>query len=127
MRLVLVVGVQSIHTLQAGVALLEELGRNLREHGVGQDVLLLDSVLGGFSLQFLHLGLEGVGKAAGDGLLTLQDEVAEFLLDGRGGLAVIAMDQALELLGDHLVTLTHDDVKDSLGANDLAGRGDSGG
>ena len=34
------------------------------------------------------------------------------------------MDQALELLGDHLVALTHDDVKDSLGANDLAGRGD---
>ena len=124
MRLVLVVSMQSIDTLQAGIALFEELGGNLREHSVGQDVFLLDGVLGGLSLQLVHLGLQRVGKAAGDGLLALQDKVAELLLDGSGSLAVVAMDQALELLGDHLVALTHDDVKDSLGANDLAGRGD---
>ena len=123
-RLVFVVGVQSIDTLQTGVALLKELGRDLREHGVGQNVLLLDGVLGGLGLQLLHLGLKGVGKAAGDRLLAFQDEVTELLLNGRGGLAVIAVDQALELLGDHLVALTHDDVKDGLGTNDLAGRGD---
>ena len=34
------------------------------------------------------------------------------------------MDQALELLGDHLVALAQDDVEDSLGADDLAGGGD---
>ena len=127
MRLVLVVGVQSIDTLQAGIALLKELGSDLREHGVGQDILLLNGVLGGLSLQLIHLRGQSVGKAAGDGLLTLQDEVAELLLDGRRGLAVIAVDQTLELLGDHLVTLTHDNVKDSLRANDLAGRVTSGG
>ena len=99
---------QSIDTLQTGVALLKELGRDLREHGVGQNVLLLDGVLGGLGLQLLHLGLKGVGKAAGDRLLALQDEVTELLLNGRGGLAVIAVDQALELLGDHLVALAQD-------------------
>ena len=34
------------------------------------------------------------------------------------------MDQALELLGDHLVALAQDDVEHSLRANDLAGGGD---
>ena len=34
------------------------------------------------------------------------------------------MDQALELLGDHLVALAHDDVEHSLSANDLGSRGD---
>ena len=51
MRLVLVVSMQSIDTLQAGIALFEELGGDLREHSVGQDVFLLDGVLGGLSLQ----------------------------------------------------------------------------
>ena len=35
MRLVLVVSMQSIDTLQAGIALFEELGGDLREHSVG--------------------------------------------------------------------------------------------
>ena len=74
MRLVLVVSMQSIDTLQAGIALFEELGGDLREHSVGQDVFLLDGVLGGLSLQLVHLGLQRVGKAAGDGLLALQDK-----------------------------------------------------
>ena len=42
-------------------------------------------------------------------------------LDGRGGLAVIAVYKALELLGDHLVALAHDNVEHRLGADDLAG------
>ena len=45
-------------------------------------------------------------------------------LDGSGSLAVIAVDQALELLGNHLVALAQDNVEDSLRANDLAGGGD---
>jgi len=66
--------VQSIDALQTGVALLKELGRDLREHGVGQNVLLLDGVLGGLGLQLLHLGLKGVGKAAGDRLRAVPGE-----------------------------------------------------
>ena len=36
-------------------------------------------------LQLLHLGLKGVGKAAGDRLLAAQDQLAELGADGSGG------------------------------------------
>ena len=106
------------------VALLEELRRDLREHRVGQHILLLDRPLCSLGLEFLHLGLEGVGKPAGDRLLVAEDPLGELLADRGGGLAVVAMDQALELLGHHLVPLAQDDIEDRLGADDLAGRGD---
>ena len=109
MRLVLIVSMQSVHTVHTGITLFEELGSNLREHSVGQNVLFLDGILGSFGLQLVHFGGKGISKAAGNGLFALQNKVAEFLLDGSGSLAVIAMDQALELLGDHLVALAHDD------------------
>ena len=124
MRLVLIVSMQSVHTVHTGIALFEELGSNLREHSVGQNVLFLDGILGSFSLQLVHFGGKGISKAAGNGLFALQNKVAEFLLDGSGSLAVVAMDQTLELLGDHLVALAHDDVEHSLSANNLGGRGD---
>ena len=88
-----------IHALSLGVALLEELGRDLREHGVGQDILFLGSPLCSLSLQLVHLGSEGVSKAAGDGLLVAQDLLGELGADGSGSLAVVAVDEALELLG----------------------------
>ena len=72
-----------IHALSLGVALLEELGSDLREHGVGQDVLFLSSPLCSLSLQLVHLGSEGVSKAAGDGLLVAQDLLGELGADGR--------------------------------------------
>ena len=53
MRLVLVVSMQSVHTVHTGIALFEELGSNLREHSVGQNVLFLDGILGSFGLQQL--------------------------------------------------------------------------
>ncbi len=65
MALVLVVGMKSIHTLNAGVALFKELGRDLREHGISQNVLFLDGILGSFRLQLVHFGLQRIGKAAG--------------------------------------------------------------
>ena len=43
---------------------------------------------------------------------------------GAGGLAVVAVDQALELLGHHLVPLAQDHVEHRLGAHNLAGGGD---
>ena len=54
---------QSIDTLQAGIALFEELGSNLREHSVGQNVLFLDGILGSFGLQLVHFGGKGISKA----------------------------------------------------------------
>ena len=109
-----------IHALSLGVALLKELGSDLREHGVGQDVLFLRSPLCSLSLQLVHLRCEGVSKAAGDGLLVAEDLLGELGADGSRSLAVVAVDEALELLGDHLVALAQDDVEDSLGADDLA-------
>ena len=44
---------QSVHTVHTGIALFEELGSNLREHSVGQNVLFLDGILGSFGLQQL--------------------------------------------------------------------------
>ena len=76
--------------------LLEELGGHLGEHGVGEHVLLLDGVLGGLGLHLLHLRLQQVGRAAGDGRFVAQDLLGELGADGRGGAAVVAVDQALD-------------------------------
>ena len=56
MRLVLIVSMQSVHTVHTGIALFEELGSNLREHSVGQNVFFLDGILGSFGLQLVHFG-----------------------------------------------------------------------
>jgi len=63
MRLVLIVSMQSVHTVHTGIALFEELGSNLREHSVGQNVLFLDGILGSFGLQLVHFGGKGISKA----------------------------------------------------------------
>ena len=114
----------TVHALLFSIALIEELGSDLREHCVGQHVLFLRCPLGSFSLQFVHLGSKRVGKAAGNGLLVAKDLLGELGLDGSGSLAVVAVDQTLELLGNHLVALAHDDVEHRLRTNDLAGGGD---
>ena len=124
MRLVGVVHMIAVHALLFGIALIEELGSDLREHCVGQHVLFLRCPLGSFSLQFVHLGSKRVGKAAGNGLLVAKDLLGELGLDGSGSFAVVAVDQTLELLGDHLVALAHDDVEHRLRTNDLAGGGE---
>ena len=49
-RLICKICMVCIHALSLGVALLEELGSDLREHGVGQDVLFLSSPLCSLSL-----------------------------------------------------------------------------
>ena len=67
-----VVHMVAVHALLLGIALVEELGCHLREHGVGQHVLFLRCPLGGFGLQLVHLRSQRVGKAAGDGLLVAQ-------------------------------------------------------
>ena len=66
MRLIGVVHMVAVHALLLGIALVEELGCHLREHGVGQHVLFLRCPLGGFGLQLVHLGSQRVGKAAGE-------------------------------------------------------------
>ena len=55
-------------TVDAGqlvVALLKELGRDLREHGVREHVLLLHDILAGFRLQLLDLRLQQICQVMG--------------------------------------------------------------
>ena len=101
-----------------------ELARDLWEQGVGQNVLLAAGDVLGLLAVLRQLRLEQVSRAAGDDLVIADALTADFLIYFTGQLAVLAAEQALGFLRDHLVALTHDDVKDSLGANDLAGRGD---
>ena len=113
-------------TVDAGqlvVALLKELGRDLREHGVREHVLLLHDILAGFRLQLLDLRLQQICRTAGDGLLVAEDLLCELGADGSRRLAVVAVNKAFELLRYHLVTLAQNDVEHRLGADDLARRG----
>ena len=74
-------------TVDAGqlvVALLKELGRDLREHGVREHVLLLHDILAGFRLQLLDLRLQQICRTAGDGLLVAEDLLCELGLMGAG-------------------------------------------
>ena len=123
MRLIGVVHMVAVHALLLGIALFKELGCHLREHCVGQHILFLRCPLGSFCLQLVHLRSQSISKAAGNGLLVAQDLLGELGLDGSGSLAVITVDQTLELLGDHLVALAQDHVEHSLRTNDLAGGG----
>ena len=124
MRLIGVVHMVAVHALLLGIALFKELGCHLREHCVGQHILFLRCPLGSFCLQLVHLRSQSISKAAGNGLLVAQDLLGELGLDGSGSLAVITVDQTLELLGDHLVALAQDHIEHSLRTNDLAGGGD---
>ena len=63
----------AVHALLFGIALIEELGCDLREHCVGQHVLFLRCPLGSFGLQLVHFGSQRIGKAAGDGLLVTKE------------------------------------------------------
>ena len=93
MGLVGVIHMVTVHALLFSIALIEELGCDLREHGVGQHVFFLRCPLGSFGLQLVHFGSQRVGKAAGDGLLVTKDLLGELGLDGSGSLAVVAVDQ----------------------------------
>ena len=63
-------------------------------------------------------------KRQGDDLVIADALAADFLIYFTGQLAVLAAEQALGFLRNHLVALTGDDVHNGLRADDLARRGD---
>ena len=108
----------------SGSAGFHELARDLREQGVGQNVLLAAGDVLGLLAVLRQLWLEQVSRAAGDDLVIANALAADFLIYFTGQLAVFAAEQALGFLRDHLVALTGDDVHNGLRADDLARRGD---
>ena len=111
----------SVDAYLSVAALLEELRSNLREHCVSEHILN-GSVLNVLLDLFLHcveLGLEKVGRAAGDGLLCAEDLLLELRIDCDRSLAVFALNETLELLGNSLVALACNYVEHSLSTNDL--------
>ena len=106
------------------VAGFHELARDLREQGVGQNVLLAAGDVLGLLAVLRQLRLEQVSRAAGDDLVIADALAADFLIHLARQLAVLAAEQALGFLRDHLVALTGDDVHNGLRADDLARRGD---
>ena len=120
-NLVLRVGMSAVYAVLFVAALLEELGSYLREHCVSEHILN-GSVLNVLLDLFLHcveLGLEKVGRAAGDGLLCAEDLLLELRIDCDRSLAVFALNKSLELLGNSLVALACNYVEHSLSTNDL--------
>ncbi len=105
------------------VTLRKELRRHLREHRIGEHVLLLLHIRSSLLAQLIQLRLEGVRKAAGNRLIVAQNLLGEGGVDRRRGLAIVAVNHPAELLGHHLVALAHNDVEHRLGADNLAGRG----
>ena len=84
MGLVGVIHMVTVHALLFSIALIEELGCDLREHGVGQHIFFLRCPLGSFGLQLVHFGSQCIGKAAGDGLLVTKDLLVNSGLMGAG-------------------------------------------
>ncbi|CAM5307517.1 hypothetical protein SSTU70S_05481 [Stutzerimonas stutzeri] len=108
----------------AGFALLEELAADVREHGVGQHVLLALGQRADFLAQLVQLGCDPIGRAALDDLLAADGHEAQALAYRRRSLAVAALQVELHLVGDGLVALAGEHVEERLGADDLRGRRD---
>ena len=93
------------------IALFQELERHLREQGVGKHVLLrLGDALGLFAI-FGHLGLNQIGGTAGNDFGIADALFANVLIDLAGQTAILAAQQTLGLLGDHLVALAAQHVQ----------------
>ena len=65
------IGALAVDAVAGVAALLEELGGDLAELGVAEDVLLLLGPLGALLAECLQLGLQKVGGTAGDDGLVL--------------------------------------------------------
>ena len=98
---------------------LEEIQRDLREQGIGQNVLVLLLPRGDLLLVLRKLRRDQVCRTAGDRLLALQDHLLDLRVDRTHGLAELTMHQLVGLLRDHSVACLHQDVHDSLGTDDL--------
>src|SRR5208337_2365984 len=113
------------HVLGAIGPRAEELGGDLGKHGVSQDILIgpvASRERERLGPQLVPLGLEQIGRPAGDRLLL---GVLGGCLDDRRitrgyRLAVVAQHQVSELAGERLVG-AHEHVEHRLGADDLAG------
>ena len=77
------------------VAGFHELARDLREQGVGQNVLLAAGDVLGLLAVLRQLRLEQVSRAAGDDLVIADALAADFLIRLARQLAVLAAEQAL--------------------------------
>ena len=122
MYLKLLVAVVSVKVVLLSLAVFEELGSNLLEERVGENVLLLLHVLSTLSAELVELGSKLVSGTASDRLVVTDDELSEFVRYGSGTCTVVAANHTLELLGYHLVALAADYVENCLSTNDLGRR-----
>ena len=80
------------------LTILEVLGRNLGEHGIGQHVFLALIPFAHFFAQLIQFRRQRIGKAASDHLIIANALLAHRLVYGSGQLAIFAAEQALALL-----------------------------
>ena len=105
-------------------AFLKEFQRDLAKLGIAQNILVLLDPLGALHAEFIQLRSQQIRRAAGDGFLVTDDLLAELVGSmGAGVLPYSPLTRPLNSLVTSLVPLAGDDVEDSLGSDDLRGRG----
>ena len=95
-------------------AVLEELGSNLSEAGVGQHILFLFEIFGHLVAQGVKLRLDEIGGTAINGVEIADDSLAEFGVNGHRRSAVGSLNKTLEFLGGHLVAFACNDIQHCL-------------
>src|SRR5690606_36642527 len=108
----------------AGGTLLKELTTDIREHGVGQHILLAFRQVADLAAQAFHLRLEQIRRAYVDHFLITDGADLYLRVDGARRLAVPALKVEFDLVGNGLVTLAGQHIEYGLGTDDLRGRGD---
>src|SRR5690554_5654549 len=110
----------------------QELQANLREQGVGQNVVnflfcQLDTLLFGDVLQLggqlVHFRFKRIRRAAGHHFLAIQNTLLQLFVHGGRRCAVLTLQDRSRFLGDGFVTLAGQNIQYRLGTNDLGGRG----
>ena len=104
-------------------ALFEEVHSHFGELCIGENIFLLLHPLGALFAEGFQLGLQQISRTAGNGLLIADNLLLEFGVNRHRSGAVLTGNQALELVGAHLIALTGNDVEHSLGTHDLRGGG----
>src|SRR5690554_1602679 len=110
----------------------QELQANLREQGVGQNVInfllgQLDALLFGdvlqLSGQLVHFRFKHIRRAAGHHFLAIQNTILQFFVHGCRRCAVLTLQDRSRFLGNGLVTLAGQNIQYRLGTDNLRGRG----
>ena len=105
------------------LTLFEELLGDLGEGHIGQHILVAAGQVSDFLLGLFKAGLQGVGKAALQGLLIAQNLLDQFGVQFAGSSAVFAADVGLDFLGDVLIPLAGEHIVGRLHTHHLAGGG----